>query len=250
MVKPISEMTRSDKRFDLNDALSSQHIEIKNVTHTILDYLRTKIITGEFEAGQKLNETSIASRLGISRHPLREAFRILENEHLIVTIPRRGAYINDLSIQELKEFYQAREMIELYAIDNLRAKRITELPIVASSLEHSSSLEPPDMTNLEQRLAYYRAFTDFHIKLIESASNKLLVQFYKSIYIRLSQYQILCLYMPESNQRSVQKEHRQILSLLQAGAYEKAKKLVKVHLSTTYQFLEETTLKKERNRKK
>jgi hypothetical protein len=54
--------------------------EIKTVSRNVLDYLRFQIITGELKAGEKINENHIASQLDISRHPIHEAFRILENE--------------------------------------------------------------------------------------------------------------------------------------------------------------------------
>jgi DNA-binding GntR family transcriptional regulator len=213
-------------------------MEIKNVKTSVLEYLREKIVAGELEAGQKLNENYIASQLDISRHPLREAFRILENDRLVMSVDRRGVYVTDLSIDDLEQIYWAREMIEVYAIESLKAKRIRNLPKALSSLEHTSSLPVPNGENLEQRIVYLKAMADFHLKLVESAGNKYLSGFYFSTYFHLLRYQFICSHMPGSSQRSL-KEHRQILAFIETGAYDKGKRLVKDHLSYTLEFLRE-----------
>lgn len=66
---------------------------VRGVTESVVQYLRIHIIEGELVPGQKLNEIELAVRLGINHTPLREAFRILENAHLIVSIPRKGCYV-------------------------------------------------------------------------------------------------------------------------------------------------------------
>ncbi|MBW2123631.1 MAG: GntR family transcriptional regulator, partial [Deltaproteobacteria bacterium] len=68
-------------------------MEIRGVTKSLVDYLRTQIITGNLPPGQKLNEIRLSSDLGVSRPPLREAFRILEHDRLVASIPRKGTYV-------------------------------------------------------------------------------------------------------------------------------------------------------------
>ena len=64
-------------------------IEVKSLMEVVLDDLRRRILTGDFKPGQKINESEIAARLGISRSPVREAFRVLERDGLITTLPVR-----------------------------------------------------------------------------------------------------------------------------------------------------------------
>lgn len=130
---------------------SSKTHRNQNCDKSVVDYLRSQIVTGELESCQKLNENHIASQLDISRHPIREAFRILENEYLVVSIPRKGSYVSDLSIEVLEELYQAREMIEMCVIDILKVKNIKNLPKAFSSLEYSSRLSLPSVENKEER---------------------------------------------------------------------------------------------------
>ena len=98
-------------------------MEVQNLTKRVLEYLRNRIITGELVPGQKLNENEIASRLEISRHSIREAFRVLESEQLVFSIPNKGAFVTELSDDDLLEVYQTREMIECYAVDLLKREK-------------------------------------------------------------------------------------------------------------------------------
>ncbi len=211
-------------------------MEIKSITDSVAEYLRNQIITGDLAAGQRLNETDLASRLDISRPPIREAFRILENEHLVVNIPRKATYVSNISIEDLKEVYQTREMLECYAIDLLKAKNIRDLPNVTASVESASDLSIPSQDNREEVFTYLKDFVDFHIKLIESTGNNWVIHFYNSISSHLARYQFIYLYIPGSGRRSIE-EHQQILGLIKEGSYEKAKKFMREHINYTFEFL-------------
>ena len=90
------------------------------LTRSLVDDLRTLIIMGDFAPGSKINEIRLASDLGISRSPLREALRTLGNERLIMNIHRRGSFVTETSQKDLAEMFQIREMIECYAITLLK----------------------------------------------------------------------------------------------------------------------------------
>ena len=212
-------------------------MKLKSVKESVTEYIRDKIITGEFTAGQMINETALASRLNISRPPIREAFRTLENEHLVVSVPRKGTYVSDLSIEDLRELYQVREMVECYAIELLERKNIRNLPEVVSSLEAFSRLSMPDSDNMEQRLNYLKASYDFHIKLVESSGNKLLTYWNNSMCSHLNRYQFIYFYIPDSKQCS-REDHQQIMDLITMGAYEKAQNLLMEHIHYTFEFLQ------------
>jgi len=224
-------------------------MEIKSITESVVEYLRLKIITGELAAGQKLNETELASHLNISRPPLREAFRILENEHLVVNIPRKATYVSNISVEDLKGVYQAREMLECYAIDLLKARNIRDLPNVTASVESASDLSIPSQDNREEVFTYLKAFVDFHIKLIESAGNHWVIHFYNSISSHLARYQFLYLYIPSSGRRSIE-EHQQILDFIKIGNYEKAEKFMRKHINYTFEFLKNKILNSEMREEK
>jgi DNA-binding GntR family transcriptional regulator len=211
-------------------------IETLSVTNSIIGYLRGKIILGELSGGQRLNENQLAPKLGISRPPMREAFRILEHEHLIVSIPRKGVYIKELSINDCREVYQMREMLECYAVDLLKSKNISSLQEVFSTLTSASALSIPPDDDQDQRLNYLKIFAYFHIKLVEASGNNRLDYFYKSIQSTLYRYQFLYLSLPGAGAHSLE-EHHHILNLITAGAYDEAKKAVKTHIDRMHELL-------------
>jgi DNA-binding GntR family transcriptional regulator len=183
-------------------------------------------------------------RLGISRPPLREALRILENEQLILSTPRKGAIISDLSIEGLKEACKARIMIESQSIDLLKENNIRELPKVESALANTSSMDPPSYENPEAMMTYLKAFVAYHTKLVESTGNSWLVRFHNAVFPTLIRYQFICLYIPGQPIKS-KDQHEGILSLIESGKYAQAKKLLISHINTLVNILERRIIQRE-----
>ena len=92
-------------------------MKIPTVTGNLLDHLRDEILTGRLISGEKINEIKLANELEISRSPIREVLRILENERLVENIPRKGTFVSKISFRDFYETYLIREMIEIKAIE-------------------------------------------------------------------------------------------------------------------------------------
>ena len=212
-------------------------MEVLSVMESVVQYLREQIITNGLKSGQKLNEIELASELNISRAPLREAFCVLENEHLVVRLPRKGAYVTEVSVQRLREVYSARKMIESHVIDVLKSDKIRDLPSVYASVTQASELSLPRRDHQEEILSYLKGLTDFHVKLVASTRNPWIIDFYDSIVTSLSRFQYFCIWIPGLTHES-QSSHEQIYDLLTAGSYEKAKKLLVSHIDYTVEFIE------------
>jgi DNA-binding GntR family transcriptional regulator len=213
-------------------------MEILGVTRSAYQYLRTKIITGELPAGQKLNENQLASLLDISRPPLREAFRILENERLVENHPRRGTYVAPISKEDLEDVYHNRKMIECYAIDLLKFKNIRELPQVSAALDYTVNLSLPDSAKPEERMNYLIAFADFHIQLVKAAGSPRLIHFYDVIFSNVARYQFMYVDIPGLTRNS-QQEHHLILEYIKSGAYGSAKEHLEAHIDFFIELLEQ-----------
>jgi DNA-binding GntR family transcriptional regulator len=209
-------------------------MEVQSLAKSVLEYIRNRIITGEFAPGQRLNENELASMLDISRPPIRETFRVLESEHLVVSVPRKGAFVAELSAEDLLEVYQTREMIECYAVDTLKKKKVKDLSEVESSLEAAASLSMPSSEDPEQFLAFHKALAAFHLKIVEVAGNFRIFDFYKTISFNLARYQFKYLRLPGSLKVSI-KEHRQIFDALKKGDYVLAKKNLRYHINKRLQ---------------
>src|SRR6266550_2914870 len=87
-------------------------VEGGGLRHEISDILREAIWTGVLRPGQRLSENWLAGEIGVSRPPLREAIRVLEQEGLVVSIPRRGSFVRTLAGQDISEIYTVRCALE------------------------------------------------------------------------------------------------------------------------------------------
>lgn len=205
-------------------------MEILSVTESALHVLRRKIITGELKPGQKLNECSLSEELGISRPPLRETFRILEKDHLVVTIPRKGTYVTELSISDFEEICQIREMIECFTIDLLEASGIRNLPKVTSAINRGSTLSLPfNSVDPEELLNGIKLLLDFHVSLIESSGNSRMAYIYHSMSYNLARYQFIYFQIEGAAQHSLD-DHKKILQLIGNSNYDQAREELRKHI--------------------
>jgi len=218
-------------------------IEIKTVQKSIVEYLRIQIATGRLKANQKLNENELAAKLGISRPPIREAFRILESEHLVYSIPRKGTYVADVSIEDLHSLSQARKMVEIFAIDFIEANKIKDLSQLQLALEEASDLALPTNENPEELLHWYNVFFNFHKKLVELVNNSWITDFYKIIASNLTRYRTLYMLVPSSLPHSI-RDHREIFNSIKRGDYNKAKSTLLKHLDYVAEIIQKKILER------
>jgi DNA-binding GntR family transcriptional regulator len=209
--------------------LKMETLAITGVTDTILHQLRVHIIDRRIPPGKKLNEVELSSSLGVSRPPLREAFRMLENEHLITSIPRKGSYVSEMSIDDCQEIFEAREMIECFAVELLQKRGIRELPKTSSTLALTRRLRMPKTSDPFDKYNYLKAIAEFHISLVEASGNSRLIRSYQAIFHSLARYQDMYVFVPGLMDKS-QAAHEQILHLIQKGNYEKAKEKLRSHI--------------------
>jgi GntR family transcriptional regulator, rspAB operon transcriptional repressor len=113
--------------------------------------LREDIVSGRLQAGQALPEASTAERLSVSRSPVREAVRRLASENLVTIVPGRGAFVATVSLTDILELYQLREVLEPLASRLAAHQRITaELQPVLTAMTAA-----PELINSGQTAEYY-----------------------------------------------------------------------------------------------
>ncbi len=207
-------------------------MKILGVTETVAQHLRDKIILGELESGARLNEVQLAAAFGISRPPLREAFRLLERDHLVTCIARKGSFVTPLSLVHLDEIYAARRMIESFTIEIFAQQGIRRLDAVRKTLLAESEITVPDPDDAEGMLHFWRTFSDFHLQLVESSHNSYLQNFYRVISLNLARCQVMYLKIPGSWRDSIT-DHSSILALIEKGEYVRARDLLGRHLDMT-----------------
>jgi DNA-binding GntR family transcriptional regulator len=197
-------------------------LEIKSLTAVVLDDMRRRILTGGFRPGERIAESEVAAKLGISRSPVREAFRVLEREGLITTLPRKGSFITEISPQDVEELFGLRDIVECHAIDCIKKRAAKSGDEIKALLEEVSGelLKDPDE---------YTVISGFHYSLVELSNNYRLVELYKILAVSLKRYQLI--YLSKKGQRDISLEHHKgIVDALKRGEYALTKKLLRSHV--------------------
>ncbi len=147
----------------------------------LADRLREMIIEGELPAGTRLNERALCDRLGASRTPLREAFRLLAAEHLVELQPNRGAQVVTLSDDDIRESFEVMGALEALS-GELACQRVTPdeiAEIKALTFEMLACHARRDLS------AYYRINRAIHDRINRAAGNGLLSQVYSTLNLRI-----------------------------------------------------------------
>ncbi len=102
----------------LRDEPLLNHVTIDNrmLSDQISEHLFRELVSGRLRGGQRINEAELARTLGISRNPIREAVRKLEERGLLVSMPRRGTFVRSFTRQDIEDVFSFRTMVEDFAI--------------------------------------------------------------------------------------------------------------------------------------
>lgn len=146
--------------------------------------LERRIISGEIAAGTKLNEVEVAGALGVSRGPLREAFRALAQAGLVRIEKNRGVFVREVSLQEAGEFYEVRAALE-GLIGRLAARRI-DAPRLEQLRGIVGKMRALERTRRVE--AYFALNVEFHDRLALAAGNNALLANYRGVIHQLDLY--------------------------------------------------------------
>ena len=129
-------------------------MKIESIVDLAKRHMELWIIKGEYVPGQKLKEEEIAVRLGISRPPIREAFKALETEGLVVRKPRRGVFVTEMTAKDVWEAYTLKavlyEMATGLAMETITANQISELDEVVQQMEACVETESVDLLQYQE----------------------------------------------------------------------------------------------------
>ena len=160
--------------------------EYKPLRDVVFENLREAIVEGRLKPGQRLMEVQLAEQLGVSRTPVREAIRKLELEGLVVMLPRKGAYVANMSLKDLIDVLEIRASLEGLAA-SLAAERITDEDI--KKLE-SIVEEFKDGINESNVEALLIKDVDFHECIFKSTNNKKLHQLINSLWEQVYRFRV------------------------------------------------------------
>jgi GntR family transcriptional regulator of gluconate operon len=176
----------------------------------VYEALRSSILAGRFEPGEKLVESRLASDLGVSRGPIRDALRQLAEDSLVVERPRSGAFVRELRAPDLVEIYNVRLAIELLAMRLCVRGRASTEPLRALIDTMAAAARAGD------REAVVDAEMRFHSTLCELADNTQLTRMFR----RLEGPMHLALAMDDAsyeNLKEIADEHLPLVRAIEAG---------------------------------
>ena len=136
----------------------------------VAEQLRQRIFSGELATGSWIDELKIAQDFGISRTPLREAIKVLAAEGLVTMKVRRGAYVTEVSKQDLTEVYHVLSVLESDAA-GMAAKLATDAELAELQTLHQG-LETAAASNPPQTDIFFSLNEQFHMRLLEIANNR------------------------------------------------------------------------------
>ena len=205
--------------------MSEDHSSLSaRVFHTI----REDILNGKYQANEELKEKSIGEELGVSRTPVREALRQLELEGLVHIIPNKGAFVEGITLKDVKDIYEIRALLEglcaRWAAENITQEQIEELEEnVFLSDFHYSKGNWDQMVELDNR---------FHELVYEACGSKELTHVLRDYHHYLQRIRRITLEQKKRARASMD-EHRRIAEALKARDAKSAEKYAREHIRNT-----------------
>ena len=192
--------------------------------------IREDILNGRYKVNEELREVAIGEEMGVSRTPVREAFRQLELEGLIQIVPNKGAYVMGISVKDVKDIYMMRSLLEglcaKWAAENISDEPMKEMEEnIFLSEFHASKGHAEQMSELDNR---------FHEIMYEASGSKMLEHALKDYHQYVERIRKRTL---STQNRSIASnaEHRAIMEAIKAGEAEKAEKLANQHMINAYE---------------
>lgn len=191
--------------------------------------LRDDILNGKYKENDELREVAIGEELGVSRTPVREAFRQLELEGLIQIVPNKGAYVTGITRKDVQDIYMIRSLLEglcaRWATENISEEQMAEMEEnIFLSKFHAEKGHYDQLAELDNR---------FHEILYEACNSKMLEHQLRDFH----QYVLRVRKKTLSNVnrgRKSNEEHEQIMEAIKAKDADRAEALANAHMINAY----------------
>ncbi|WP_255549926.1 FCD domain-containing protein [Microvirga arvi] len=216
----------------LDPALGLRIRRTESLTSLIRRELERMIEVGELKAGDRLNENALAAKLGVSRGPIREACRGLEQSGLVHVIVNRGVFVREISNHEAAELYDIRAA--LYALagrllaPKITKKQVAELRRMVSQME--------DAADKGELNVFYPLNVRFHEAIVQFSGNGRLLSISTSVHREMHLFRRRTLDMP-GRMKISNSEHRAIVDALAAKDGNATAQLMEDHVLKSRELL-------------
>ena len=192
----------------------------------VFNTLREAILKGDLKPGERLMELQLASKLGVSRTPIREAIRMLEQEGLAVTMPRKGAEVAKMTLKDMEDVLEIREALEELSVqvacDKITDEEIAELQKNMKNFEHS--LKSGDL----KKMAH--ADVEFHDVIYRATDNPKLINMLNNLRGQMYRYRVEYLKNPQNHEQLLH-EHEAIYKGIVEKDKDAVTEMIRKHIS-------------------
>jgi DNA-binding GntR family transcriptional regulator len=196
--------------------------------HRTVELLTDAILSGKIKPGERLNESQLARDLHVSRAPIREALQQLQEQSLIVNIPRRGMFVVTLDDEDIQKVNSLRVVLEAEALRlarrNLTPQRQMRLEQLLTQMETSE----PSPTKLSMRFDF-----EFHRTIWSYSENEYMEKILSGLTAPLFAHSVRTL-LRSDKLRIVLDSHRPILNFILGDSQQTAEEVMLAHLSVRY----------------
>lgn len=200
----------------------------------MIDELRARIIAGRFAADENISELAIAEEFGVSRTPVREAFKQLQTEGLVRIRPRVGTFVTTPSRREIVELFEMKELLEGAAARLLAGRgRVPELDALAANVAEADAVAEQG-----DRERYQALVAEFHELLIRGADNTKLSSLYGLLMNQLAYSRLVSTSLRQPGRvLQSEAEHHRVLDLILAKDGDSAERVMREHVRASRQAL-------------
>ncbi|MCI0621474.1 MAG: GntR family transcriptional regulator [Acidobacteria bacterium] len=180
----------------------------------IYEELKKEIVLGKVKPGESLLEIELSKRFDISRAPIREACIHLHNEGFLNATPYKGYTVSEISMEEVKELYQVRLIIECSAAEmaaqnsHIRQDEIAEMECHLKTQQ--SKVEPTEL------MKHLHAETGFHMAIAKASGNALLAKFIGETLQRFQRFHLRVLRVRQNQQKATIEWHTTIMNSIKS----------------------------------
>ncbi len=207
-----------------NDAF--RPLDREGLVQRVARLLSKAIVTGQLPPGQRLSESVVARQLGVSRAPVREAARLLENSGLVTYAPNRGFFVRKITARELDDLYELRLVIEVAAVRRLMRDGVeAAAPALARQIDEMRRVAGPGFDMATQ----VEADMEFHRLLCSGSGNPKFLAVFDQIAAE-SALTIMLIGRLYDDPVGLAETHVPILDALRSGVESDAVEAIRYHI--------------------
>ena len=194
----------------------------QSLKQIVYEDLKRKIVTCEILPGAQLTEETLCEQLKASRTPVRDAVSRLEQEQLLTIHPKKGIYVNTVSLANVSELFEARLRIEPYAVEYY-GNRVRD-DVFAEFISYFNS---PHGEGVEQ----YFKDDQFHQLFVDATRNRYLMMFYSTVKDQVMRYRVLS--AMENRLVRTNQEHQEVAQQCLRGNWKRAALAMREHIENS-----------------